>query len=218
MACRAQDAAGARKGTDAPARPDRPRAPRAAVGAHREELRLRHHRGPAYAGRAVRWPAPAAGAALHARPGLGAGLPELLVHGRPHRRHDRAPGAPRHHVRGHLARAAGRDPALSSTHGLAVQMGVVECERLQLRLRREFHTGRKAREQGHLQLRHAALRMGRAARHQRFLQGRRRPDLPHLLHLPARRGGDDGHLQPARPHAQGSRRRPGRGHGLGAPP
>ena len=29
-------------------------------------------------------------------PGLGAGLPELLVHGRPHRRHDAAPGAPRH--------------------------------------------------------------------------------------------------------------------------
>ena len=43
--------------------------------------------------------------------------------------------------------------------------------------------------------------------------------LPHLLDLRARRGGDDAHLQPARPHAQGSRRgRAGLHHGLGAPP
>ena len=58
-------------------------------------------------------------------PGLGAGLPELLVHGRPQRRHERAPGASRRHVRGDLARAAGRDRALSPAHGLAVQVGVV---------------------------------------------------------------------------------------------
>ena len=30
--------------------------------------------------------------------GLGAGLPELLLHGRPHRRHERAPGASRRHA------------------------------------------------------------------------------------------------------------------------
>ena len=47
---------------------------------------------------------------------------------------------------------------------------------------------------------------GGAARHQRVLQGRRGRGLPHLLDLRARRGGDDGHLQPARPHAQGPRR------------
>ena len=95
---RAQGAAGARKGADAPARPDRPRAPRAAVGSHREELRLRRTRRPAHARRAVRRPPPTAGAALHVRPGVGARLPELLLHGRPHRRHERAPGASRRHV------------------------------------------------------------------------------------------------------------------------
>ena len=47
---------------------------------------------------------------------------------------------------------------------------------------------------------------GGSARHQRVLQGRRGRGLPHLLDLRARRGGDDGHLQPARPHAQGPRR------------
>ena len=63
-----------------------------------KRLRLRHARGPAHARRSVRRPPPAAGAALHVRPGLGAGLPELLVHGRPQRRHERAPGASRRHA------------------------------------------------------------------------------------------------------------------------
>jgi predicted dithiol-disulfide oxidoreductase (DUF899 family) len=47
-------------------------------------------------------------------------------------------------LRGRLARAAGRDRALSPAHGLAVQVGVVERQRLQLRLRRELHAGRSA--------------------------------------------------------------------------
>ena len=38
--------------------------------------------------RSVRGPPPAPGAALHAHAGRGAGLPELLLHGRPHRRYD----------------------------------------------------------------------------------------------------------------------------------
>ena len=56
-----------------------------------------------------------------------------------------------------------------------------------------------------------------AARHQRVLQGRRGRGLSHLLDLPARCGGDDGHVQPAGPHAQGPRRAR-RSDGLGAPP
>ena len=50
--------------------------------------------------------------------------------------------------------------------------------------------------------------------------GRRRGlRLPHLLDLRPRRGGDDAHLQPARPHAQRPRRgRAGLHQGLGAPP
>ena len=151
---RAQDAAGAREGADPPARPDRPRAPRAAVGTHREGLRLRRARRPAHARRAVRRPAPAAGAALHVRPGLGARLPELLLHGRPHRRHERAPGASRRHARRRLARAAGRHRALSPAHGLAVPVGVVARQRLQPRLSRQLHAGRSGQRRGLLQLRH----------------------------------------------------------------
>ncbi len=56
-------------------------------------------------------------------PGAGAGLQELLLHGRPRRRHDHSPGASRRHLRRHLARAARRDRALSQAHGLAVQCG-----------------------------------------------------------------------------------------------
>ena len=89
-------------------------------------------------------------------PGLGAGLPELLVHGRPHRRHERAPGAPRRHAARRLARAAGRDRALSPAHGLAVQVGVLARQRLQPRLRRQLHAGGDGHGRGPLQLRHAA--------------------------------------------------------------
>ena len=45
MGCRAQGAACARKGADPPPRPDRPRAPRSAVGADRQELHFRHAEG-----------------------------------------------------------------------------------------------------------------------------------------------------------------------------
>ena len=51
-------------------------------------LCLRQAGRPAAAGRSVRRPPPARRAALHARAGLGGGLQELLLHGRPHRRHD----------------------------------------------------------------------------------------------------------------------------------
>ena len=50
------------------------------------------------------------------------------------------------------------------------------------------------------------LAVGGMARRQRVLQGRRGRCLSHLLDLRARRGGDDGHVQYARPHAQGPRR------------
>jgi len=56
-----------------------------------------------------------------------------------------------------------------------------------------------------------------SARHQRVLQERRSRSLPHLLDLQARRGGNDGHLQPARSHTQGPRRARWT-HGVGAPP
>ena len=52
-----------------------------------------------------------------------------------------APGASRRRAGGRLARDAGRDRALSPTYGLAVQVGVVARQRLQLRLRRQLHPG-----------------------------------------------------------------------------
>ena len=60
-------------------------------------------------------------------------------------------------LRGRLARAAGRDRALSPAHGLAVQVGVLAWQRLQPRLRRQLHAGRTGQGRGLLQLRHAAL-------------------------------------------------------------
>ena len=53
----------------------------------------------------------------------------------------RAPGAPRHLLRGRLARAAGRDRALPAAHGLEVQLGLVGRQRLQPRLPRQLHAG-----------------------------------------------------------------------------
>src|SRR5690349_17596240 len=78
----------------------------------RRALHLRHASGPAAPVAAVPGPTPAAGAALHVRPGLGGGLPELLVHGRPPRCDGAAPGAARHHAAGGVARAAGRHRTL----------------------------------------------------------------------------------------------------------
>jgi hypothetical protein len=97
------NAAGARKGADPPRRPDRTRTPGPALGADRQDLHVRYVGRPAHAGRPVRRPPPTAGAALHARAGLGAGLQELLLHGRPHRQRDRAPGAARRHLSGWVA-------------------------------------------------------------------------------------------------------------------
>jgi hypothetical protein len=47
-------------------------------------------------------------------------LSKLLVHGRPQRRHEGAPGASRRYPGGRLARTALCHRALSPTHGLAV--------------------------------------------------------------------------------------------------
>ncbi len=76
--------------------------------------------GAGLARRPVRRPHPARRAAIHAGAGLGAGLQELLLHGRPYRRHARASGAARHRLRRDLARAVRRNRALPPPHGLAV--------------------------------------------------------------------------------------------------
>ncbi len=57
-------------------------------------------------------------------------------------------------------------------HGLAVQVGVLEWQRLQPRLPRQLHAGRTGEGQGRglLQLRHDELPGGGSARHQPVLQ------------------------------------------------
>ena len=67
------------------------------------------------------------------------------------------------------------------------QVGVVVRQRLQPRLPRVVHAGGDRRRQGHLQLPDRCQRDRRDVRPQRVLQGRGRPDLPHLLVVRARR-------------------------------
>ena len=64
-------------------------------------------------------------------PGWKRRLQELFLHGRPHRRHDRASGAARCHLRCDLACALQRDRALPPTDGLALQLGLLERQQLQ---------------------------------------------------------------------------------------
>ena len=64
-----------------------------------------------------------------------------------------APRAPRCELAGGLARALARDRSVPEAHGLAFQVGIVDSERLQLRLSRVVHEGRNGRRQGVLQLR-----------------------------------------------------------------
>ena len=124
--------------------------------------------GPRTLDRAVRRPAPAAGAALHARARLGRRLPELQLHGRPPRRHAAAPGAARRDAAGGVARAAGADRGLPPAYGLELPLGVVARQRLQPRLRRQLHA--RAEGAGHraLQLPAAALPARGGAGHQRL--------------------------------------------------
>ena len=129
-----QGASRAGEGVHPPARSAQRRAAHAALDQGREELRVRWAGRQADAARAVRRPQPADRLPLHVRSGLGAGLPELLVPRRPHRRRARASRAARRHAAGGLARAAARDRGLQEAHGLALQVAVVLRQRLQRRL------------------------------------------------------------------------------------
>ena len=82
------------------------------------------------AGRSVRRTQPTDYLSLHARAGMGGRLQKLLVPGRSFRRRELASAASRRDAGGRLARAAGRDQAISEAHGLAFQMGIVARQRL----------------------------------------------------------------------------------------
>ena len=96
-------------------RPPQRGAPRAALGQGRQGLCVRRPERQGDAGRPVRGPQPAHGAAFHVRAGLERGLQELLVLGRRFRAHDPASCRARHHAGRGLARAAGKSSRRSSS-------------------------------------------------------------------------------------------------------
>src|SRR5207249_3316675 len=83
----------------------------------------------------------------------------------------------------HIDGAAGPDRSVQEAHGLALHLGVVEWDRLQLRLSRVVHEGRDGEGRGGLQLRLPRVPERGSARPQRLLQGRARRDLPHVFRL-----------------------------------
>ena len=108
--------------------------------------------------RSVRRQGPAHRPALHVRPRLERGLPELLVLDRQLQRHRRASRPSRHGVRPGVARADRQARGLSQAHGLEPALGVVAPQRFQLRLRRVVRAGGEGEE---VQLRHpGAVRPG----------------------------------------------------------
>ena len=206
MGRRAQDAACAREGADPPRRPGRAPSAARCPGCGSTRTTCSTRRGPAHARRPVRRPPPAAGAALHARPGLGAGLPELLLHGRPHRRHrsrtwrsatspsspSRARRWPRSSASASAWAGGSRGCPRTATTSTTTSTSASRPTR--------WPTARPTTISA------ASRPRTRKRPAQRVLQGRRRRGLPHLLDLRPRRGGDDAHLPAARPHAQGPRR------------
>ncbi|CAA9437484.1 MAG: hypothetical protein AVDCRST_MAG64-3904, partial [uncultured Phycisphaerae bacterium] len=198
-----------REGEYPPARRAGPAAARAAVGQGRPELRLRRDAGEGRAGRPVRRAQPTARLPLHVRPGLGRGVPELLVRVRPPRRRHGTPGGPGRVAGDGLPRAAAEDRGVQAADGLAVPVGLVARELVQPRLPRPLH----ARGAGHgrrvPQLHDGAVPQRGSAGGERLLQGPGdRRGLPHVLHFRPGAGRDARHVRAARPRAQGAGRGP----------
>src|SRR3989441_5878988 len=114
MARGAQGASGKGKGIHAAARPAERRAARDAVGEGGQGLRVRAAGGQGDARRPLRRPTPADRVPLHVRPGVGGGVPELLLPGRPYRRRRRAPRAARRDAAGGVAGAPPPDRGVQS--------------------------------------------------------------------------------------------------------
>src|SRR5262245_30324635 len=128
----------------------------------------------------------------------------MLLGRRSLRRCHPPPERARHYPRVCVDRPVAGAPGLQAAAGLAVPVGFVAGQRLQLRLRRRLHRG-AAEKRRRLQL--PARRRARAAEggHERLrAPGRRCP--PHLLHLRAWRRGPDGDLPVPRPRSVGQER------------
>ena len=101
----------------------RPTASRAAVGARRQGLPLRHRGRRGHARRPVPRSLPARRVPLHVRARLGRGVPELLGGRRRLRRDATAPPTPRRRVHRRLARAARQAARVPRPHGLGASRG-----------------------------------------------------------------------------------------------
>jgi hypothetical protein len=218
VARRAPRAARRREGAHSPPRRAEREAPLAPDGRDHEGLRLHRPRRARVPPRPVRGPRPAHRRPLHVRPRMGRRLPELL---RRSRRGRRRPAAPpphaRHDARVRVTRADREDRALQADEGLDLLVVLVLRNGLQRRLRRHDRSGRPVR---HVQLPpRTGSRARRVPRHE-LLPARRRPRVPHVLVVRARRGVDGRLLRVPRPHrarapgglggAEGARRASGR--------
>ena len=131
-------------------------------------LPVRNRRRNGHAGRTLRRSPPAPHLPLHDGPGLGGGLPVLLVLGRQLRRHRRPPGAPRHHPGCRFTCAHRCDRGLQATDGLDVHLGLLPRQPVQLRHEGQLRSDRPGRPARQLQLRHPGLPRRRGPRHQRL--------------------------------------------------
>src|ERR1035437_938421 len=109
-----------------------PAGARAAAGKSGEEIRFRRNQRQGDARRSVRRTEPADRLSLHVWSGMERGVPELLVPGRYLRRCCRASGAARCEFRGDFPCDAAGDRGIQEAHGMAVQMGLLVRERVQL--------------------------------------------------------------------------------------
>ena len=94
--------------------------------------------------------------------------------------------------------AACADRALQEAHGLGLQLGLVQQQRLQFRLPRLVRERRCRKRRDQLQLRHSKSRRRGIARRKLLLQGRSREHFPHVFELRPRPRADDRRLRLAR--------------------
>ena len=147
MACCQEGFTGARKGIHTPARRAQRRASQTSDGQDRQGIHLRRRERQGDAGRSLRRTQSVDRLSFHVRSGLGGRLQELLLSSRPFRRRQLASAASRRHVRSRIASAAVRVRTIQKAHGLALQVGFVPRQRLQLRLSRVVHQRRRGEGQ-----------------------------------------------------------------------
>ena len=151
LAARLESARGG-EGTDAAQRRAGAAAAGTAVGPDRQGVSIRDRRGKRLAGRPVQRALAAPRLSLHVRARLQGRLPVLLDDRGRVQRLRRAPGEPRRHAFGGIARAAREAAGVQAADGLDVSLGVLARRRLQLRLQRLVHRGAAARGRRRIQL------------------------------------------------------------------